>query len=164
MDIKKLIAVAVGEIPHINNGLCPDFQTGQDSRDAECPACKILTDAAAKHDEMVCRVRQVEALQHRIVELEAEVESSDEMKTLRFCEGEWATEREALMRRLRAAEAQQNSYRAVLEMAHRLDTLDIRAHKKADGLLLINGIGKSRFATIKERVLYRLFGTLPREV
>lgn len=50
------------------------------------------------------------------------------------------------------------------EMAHRLDTLDIRAHKKADGLLLINGIGKSRFATLKERVLYRLFGVLPREV
>ena len=50
------------------------------------------------------------------------------------------------------------------EMAHRLDTLDIRAHKKADGLLLINGIGKSRFATLKERVLYKLFGALPREV
>jgi hypothetical protein len=50
------------------------------------------------------------------------------------------------------------------EMAHRLDTLDIRAHKKADGLLLINGIGKARFATIKERMLYRLFGILPKEV
>lgn len=49
----------------------------------------------------------------------------------------------------------------LLEMAHRLDTLDIRAHKKADGLLLINGIGKSRFATLKERVVYRLFGVLP---
>lgn len=52
----------------------------------------------------------------------------------------------------------------LLEMAHRLDTLDIRAHKKTDGLLLINGIGKSRFATLKERVLYRLFGVLPRGV
>ena len=50
------------------------------------------------------------------------------------------------------------------EMAHRLDTLDVHAHKKADGLLLINGIGKSRFATMKERVMYRLFGVLPREV
>jgi hypothetical protein len=106
MEIKKLIAVATGEIHHIYNGLCPDSQTGPGSRDAECPACKILTDAAAKHDEMVCRVRQVEALQHRIVELEAEVESSEEMKTLRFCEGEWATEREALMRRLRTAESE----------------------------------------------------------
>ena len=52
----------------------------------------------------------------------------------------------------------------LLEMAHRLDTADIRAHKKADGLLLINGIGKSRFATWRERVAYRLFGTLPRRV
>ena len=104
MEIKKLIAVATGEIHHIYNGLCPDSHTGPGSRDAECPACKILTDAAAKHDEMACRVRQVEALQHRIVELEAEVESSEEMKTLRFCEGEWATEREALVRRLREAE------------------------------------------------------------
>ena len=73
MEIKKLIAVATGEIHHIYNGLCPDSQTGPGSRDAECPACKILTDAAAKHDEMVCRVRQVEALQHRIVELDAEM-------------------------------------------------------------------------------------------
>ena len=47
------------------------------------------------------------------------------------------------------------------EMAHRLDTLDIRAHRKSDGLLLINGIGKARFATLKERLMYRLFNVLP---
>ena len=52
----------------------------------------------------------------------------------------------------------------LLEMAHRLDTLNIRAHKKADGLLLINGIGKARYATLKERILFWLFGVLPREV
>lgn len=52
----------------------------------------------------------------------------------------------------------------LLEMAHRLDTLNVRAHKKADGLLLINGVGKSRFATLKERIMYRVFGVLPREV
>ena len=52
----------------------------------------------------------------------------------------------------------------LLEMAHRLDTLDVRAHKKTDGLLLINGIGKARYATTKERVLHRLFGWLPRTV
>jgi len=52
----------------------------------------------------------------------------------------------------------------LLEMAHRLDTLDIRAHKKRDGLLLVNGIGKSRYATVMERVLYSLFGWLPKEV
>ena len=37
--------------------------------------------------ELVRRLRAAEALQHRIVELEAEVESSEEMKTLRFCGG-----------------------------------------------------------------------------
>lgn len=52
----------------------------------------------------------------------------------------------------------------LLEMAHRLDTLDIRAHKKTDGLLLINGIGKSRFATLKERMLYYVFGVLPKNI
>lgn len=52
----------------------------------------------------------------------------------------------------------------LIEMAHRLDALDVRAHKKADGLLLINGKGKARFATRSEKILYRLFGLLPREV
>lgn len=52
----------------------------------------------------------------------------------------------------------------LLEMAHRLDTLDVRAHKKTDGLLLVDGTGKTRYATTKERALYRLFGWLPRSV
>ena len=52
----------------------------------------------------------------------------------------------------------------LLEMAHRLDIQNIRAHEKADGLLLVNGIGKARYATLKERILHRLFGLLPREV
>lgn len=62
-----------------------------------------------------------------------------------------------------------DSYQAVAkhllrEMAHRLDTLDVRAHKKRDGLLLVNGLGKSRYATVKERIIYVLFKVLPREV
>lgn len=52
----------------------------------------------------------------------------------------------------------------ILEMAHRLDTLDVRVHKKTDGLLLVNGIGKTRYATLKEWAMYRLFRVLPREV
>ena len=52
----------------------------------------------------------------------------------------------------------------LLEMAHRLDTMDVRAHKKTDGLLLVNGIGKARYATVKERLLHKLFGLLPRRV
>ena len=60
--------------------------------------------------------------------------------------------------------AQAKAKHMLLEMAHRLDTLDVRAHKKRDGLLLVNGIGKSRYATMRERVLYRLFGVLPSAV
>lgn len=40
----------------------------------------------------------------------------------------------------------------------------IRAHEKRDGLLLVNGVGKARYATLKERVLYRLFGHLPHKL
>ncbi len=50
------------------------------------------------------------------------------------------------------------------ELAHRLDSLDIRAHKKADGLLLISGLGQTRYASLKERIAYRLFGVLPRKI
>ena len=52
----------------------------------------------------------------------------------------------------------------LLELAHRLDTKNIRVHRKRDGLLLINGIGKARFATARERILYRVFGVLPDRV
>ena len=38
---KKLIAVATGEIKHAGNGLCPDPIEGFDSRDPDCPPCKL---------------------------------------------------------------------------------------------------------------------------
>jgi len=60
--------------------------------------------------------------------------------------------------------AQAKAKHMLLEMAHRLDALDVRAHQKRDGLLLVNGIGKSRYATTKERLMHWLFGWLPREV
>jgi hypothetical protein len=47
------------------------------------------------------------------------------------------------------------------EMAHRLDTRDIRVSKKADGLLMTNGIGRARFMTWRESLKYRLFGIVP---
>lgn len=50
------------------------------------------------------------------------------------------------------------------ELAHRIDSGNIRAHKKTDGLLLINALGKSRYATLKERLAYKLFGSLPRRL
>lgn len=47
MDIKTLIAVATGKIPHnYRSGLCPD-ELQPDSRDPDCPACKILIEAEA---------------------------------------------------------------------------------------------------------------------
>lgn len=52
----------------------------------------------------------------------------------------------------------------LLEMARRLDSTNIRAHKKRDGLLLISALGQSRYATLKERIAYRLFGALPRHL
>ena len=60
MDIKTLIAVATGKIPHdYRSGLCPD-ELQPDSRDPDCPACKILTDAAAEYDEMERRMREAD--------------------------------------------------------------------------------------------------------
>ena len=58
MDIKKLIAVATGEIDHTGDGLCPDRIVGFDSRDPGCPACKILIEAATEHDAMGRRMRE----------------------------------------------------------------------------------------------------------
>ena len=49
----------------------------------------------------------------------------------------------------------------LLEMAHRLDTLDIGVYKENGGLRLVNGLGKSRHATMKERILFLLFGIIP---
>ena len=60
MDIKTLIAASTGKIPHnYRSGLCPD-ELQPDSRDPDCPACKILIEAAAEHDEMERRLREAE--------------------------------------------------------------------------------------------------------
>ena len=62
MDIKTLIAVATGKIPHnYRSGLCPD-ELQPDSRDPDCPACKSLIEAATEHDEME---RRLNALKKR---------------------------------------------------------------------------------------------------
>lgn len=52
----------------------------------------------------------------------------------------------------------------LLEMASRLDAQNIRAHKKQDGLMLVNGNGLTRFATVKERLAYALFRVLPTRI
>ena len=60
--------------------------------------------------------------------------------------------------------AQAAAKHTLLELADRLDTTDVLAHRKADGLLIINGHSKARYATLRERIAYRLFGVLPRSV
>jgi hypothetical protein len=52
----------------------------------------------------------------------------------------------------------------LLELAHRLDARDIRVHRKRDGYLLINGLGRSRFMTLKERLCWLLFKLPPQAV
>jgi len=47
------------------------------------------------------------------------------------------------------------------ELSHRLGAKTLRVHKKDDGLLLVTAFGRSRFLTLGERVLYRLFGVVP---
>ncbi len=37
-----LVKIATGQVVHVYRGLCPDAVTGFDSRDSDCPACKIL--------------------------------------------------------------------------------------------------------------------------
>lgn len=45
--IRDLIDVGTGKIAHLNMGLCPDVVEGHDTRDHDCPACKILVRAEA---------------------------------------------------------------------------------------------------------------------
>ena len=46
--------------------MCPDRIEGFDSRDPDCPAYKILTDAAAEYDEMERRLREAEGHVHAL--------------------------------------------------------------------------------------------------
>ena len=60
--------------------------------------------------------------------------------------------------------AQAAAKHTLLELAHRLDSRNIRIHKKADGLLLVNVLGKARYATWRERAALFLFGIAPSRV
>ena len=58
MDIKTLIAVATGKIPHnYRSGLCPD-ELQPASRDPDCPACKILIEAVTAHIDEAIEARE----------------------------------------------------------------------------------------------------------
>jgi hypothetical protein len=41
-DAERLIAIGAGRIAHVNNGMCPDSVEGHDTRDPDCPACRVL--------------------------------------------------------------------------------------------------------------------------
>ena len=109
MDIKTLIAVATGEIHHINNGLCPDFQTSPNSRDDECPACKILTDAAAEHDDLERRLREAEG--HVTARIDEAVEAEREA-CAKVCESEGVTDDERMAGQMFAREIRSRNHPA----------------------------------------------------
>ena len=64
MDIKTLIAVATGKIPHnYRSGICPD-ELQPDSRDPDCPACKILIEA--EHDKIGRPAAYIEEMEREL--------------------------------------------------------------------------------------------------
>ena len=84
--IRQLIGVATGATGHLNNGMCPDFITGNDSRDEDCPACQVLIEAdriaqqaagthpapCARHCEANAFQIEIRRLQSHVSALEAE--------------------------------------------------------------------------------------------
>ena len=101
MDIKTLIAVATGKIPHnYRSGLCPD-ELQPDSRDPDCPACKILTEAAAEYDEMERRLREAEGHVHARTDEAVEAERE---ACAKVCESEGVTYDECMAGQMFARE------------------------------------------------------------
>ena len=105
MDIKKLIAeliaVATGEIDHTGDGLCPDRIEGFDSRDPDCPACKILIEAAAEHDDLERRLREAEA---RVTARIDEAVEAEREACAKICTSEGVTEDECMAGQMFARE------------------------------------------------------------
>ena len=78
--IKQLIDVATGATGHLNNGMCPDFITGNNSRDEDCPACQVLIEAdriaqqaAGTHPAPCARHCEANAFQIEIRRLQSHV-------------------------------------------------------------------------------------------
>ncbi|EMH4468486.1 hypothetical protein ACKEQ2_003262 [Pseudomonas aeruginosa] len=42
--LDTLRKAALGEVQHLNNGLCPDAFEGHEARDPDCPVCRALLD------------------------------------------------------------------------------------------------------------------------
>ena len=101
MDIKTLIAVATGKIPHnYRSGLCPD-ELQPDSRDPDCPACKILIEGSADHDEMERRLRESEA---RVTARIDEAVEAEREACAKICTSEGVTEDECMAGQMFARE------------------------------------------------------------
>ena len=101
MYIKTLIAVATGGIPHnYRNGLCPD-ELQPDSRDPDCPACKILTGAVTEHDAMERRLRESEA---RVTARIDEAVEAEREACAKICTSEGVTEDECMAGQMFARE------------------------------------------------------------
>ncbi len=47
------------------------------------------------------------------------------------------------------------------ELAHRLGDKTLRVKKVRNGLLLLTAFGGERYLSLRERILYRLFGVVP---
>ena len=78
--IRQLIGVATGATGHLNNGMCPDFITGNNSRDEDCPACQVLIaadriaqQAAGTHPAPCARHCEANAFQIEIRGLKSHV-------------------------------------------------------------------------------------------
>jgi butyrate kinase len=61
-------------------------------------------------------------------------------------------------------QAQAAAKHLLLEMAGKIDAMEISVSVKKDGLFITDGLGRQRFGTIKERFLYRFFGVIPRAI
>lgn len=58
----RLLDVATGKIPHFFAGICPDAISGSNSRDPECPACRVI--AAAESAPKAVRLTDGEVARH----------------------------------------------------------------------------------------------------
>ncbi len=52
----------------------------------------------------------------------------------------------------------------LIDLAHALDSRSVCALRRPQGLLLVNGLGRERWATWRERLAYRLARALPSRV
>ncbi|MFG8585064.1 hypothetical protein ACEOVL_21355 [Pseudomonas aeruginosa] len=50
--LDTLRKAALGEVQHLNNGLCPDAFEGHEARDPDCPVCRALIETGKESDNV----------------------------------------------------------------------------------------------------------------